>query len=86
MQNGVELVRKLGVEIVADTLRSRQIDDTNGPLQAWFPQKRRGYFFMAEREAGNSEFQFRGKAPRNSRLVLVEHVCVLQERPIPMLR
>jgi hypothetical protein len=58
MQNGVELVRKLGVKIVTGTLGLRKIDNTDCPLQAWFRQKGRGFFFMAERkqEILNSNF------------------------------
>ena len=50
MQNGVELIRKLSVEIMAHALRSRKIDDANCPLQTRLPQERRGFFLSAERK------------------------------------
>ena len=40
MQNRVELFRELSMEVVAHTLGSRKINDANGPLQMWFPQRR----------------------------------------------
>jgi hypothetical protein len=61
MHNGVELVRKLSVEIVTDALGARKTDDTDGPLQKRFPQKGRGNFFMAERGSRMAPFTALGK-------------------------
>ena len=42
MQNRVELIRKLGMKVMALTFRSGLINHSNRSLQAWFAQQGRG--------------------------------------------